>query len=47
MFNESFEADLEDEPQILHIKVFNKEVLAFNDTFLGEGYKEITMTGRI
>lgn len=47
LFDDSFETELEDQPQVLKIRVLNKEVLAFADRELGRGEKEITMTGRI
>lgn len=45
-YNE-FSADLDDNPQILVIKVFNKEIHAFKDKLIGEGSKEIVATGRL
>ena len=39
MLNNSFDAELEDEPQVLIISLYNKEIHAFKDRFVGSGAK--------
>lgn len=34
-----FETELEDEPQVLTIAIFNKEIHAFKDKYVGSGAK--------